>query len=147
MVSGDLVTELDAREMPSDWQYPKAYLGCAHPWCPDGFRAGNEVFPIELIEPYFSTYSQMLGLNGEQFLALGRVDPSNIAEGQGRDSPKEFSHHLSFAYGSLMEAETQLQIAANLGYIEPAEVDRLLEDAAEIGRMLNGLSRSVRTDN
>ena len=73
--------------------------------------------------------------------------PSNIAEGQGRDSPKEFSHHLSFAYGSLMEAETQLQIAANLGYIEQAEVDRLLEDAAEIGRMLNGLSRSVRTDN
>ena len=73
--------------------------------------------------------------------------PSNIAEGQGRDSSKEFAHHLSFAYGSLMETETQLQIAANLGYIEQAEVDRLLEDAAEIGRMLNGLSRSVRTDN
>src|SRR5215213_9976258 len=32
IVSGDLVTELDAREMPPDWQYPKAYLGCAHPW-------------------------------------------------------------------------------------------------------------------
>jgi len=47
IVSGDLVTELDAREMPSDWQYPKAYLGCAHPWCPDGFRADNEVFPLD----------------------------------------------------------------------------------------------------
>jgi purine nucleoside permease len=47
VVSGDLVTELDAREMPPDWQYPKAYLGCAHPWCPDGFRAGNEVFPLD----------------------------------------------------------------------------------------------------
>ncbi len=46
-----------------------------------------------------------------------------------------------------MEAETQLQIAANLGYIEQAEVSRLLEDSAEIGRMLNGLSRSIRTDN
>jgi four helix bundle protein len=73
--------------------------------------------------------------------------PSNIAEGQGRDSAKEFVHHLSFAYGSLMETETQLQIAANLGYIEQTEVDRLLGDAAEIGRMLNGLSRSIRTDN
>jgi four helix bundle protein len=73
--------------------------------------------------------------------------PSNIAEGQGRDSSEEVTHHLSFAYGSLMEAETQLQIAANLGYIDQAEVDRLLEDAAEIGRMLNGLSRSIRSDN
>src|SRR5688572_18536850 len=50
--------------------------------------------------------------------------PSNIAEGQGRSSVKEFAHHLSFAYGSLMETETQLQIAANLGYIEQNEVDR-----------------------
>ena len=31
--------------------------------------------------------------------------PSNIAEGQGRDSTKEFLHHLSIAYGSLMEVE------------------------------------------
>ena len=69
---------------------------------------------------------------------------SVLAEGQGRDSAREFVHHLSFAYGSLMEAETQLQIAANLGYIEKREVDRLLNDAAEIGRMLNGLSRSIR---
>src|SRR5262249_39684673 len=47
VVSGDLVTELDAREMPSDWQYPKAYLGCAHPWCLGGFRAGNELFQMD----------------------------------------------------------------------------------------------------
>jgi four helix bundle protein len=37
--------------------------------------------------------------------------PSNIAEGQGRDSTKEFLHHLSIAYGSLMEVETQILIA------------------------------------
>ncbi len=74
--------------------------------------------------------------------------PSNIAEGQGRDSSKEFAHHLSFACGSLMETETQLQIAANLGYIDSAEVGRLLDNAAEIGRMLNGLLRKIRaTDN
>jgi purine nucleoside permease len=47
VVSGDLVTELDAREMPPDWQYPKAYLGCAQPWCPDGFRTGTEVFQMD----------------------------------------------------------------------------------------------------
>ena len=70
--------------------------------------------------------------------------PSNIAEGQGRNSDKEFLYHLSIAYGSLMETETQLQIASNLGYIEQAEVERLLANAAEIGRMLNGRSRSLR---
>ena len=47
IVSGDLVTELDAREMPSDWKYPKASLGCAQQWCSDGFRTGTEVFQLD----------------------------------------------------------------------------------------------------
>jgi purine nucleoside permease len=47
IVSGDLVTELDAREMPPDWEYPKASLGCAQQWCPDGFRTGTEVFRLD----------------------------------------------------------------------------------------------------
>jgi purine nucleoside permease len=45
--SGDLVTELDAREMPPDWEYPKASLGCAQQWCADGFRTGTEVFHLD----------------------------------------------------------------------------------------------------
>jgi purine nucleoside permease len=47
IVSGDLVTELDAREMPTDWKYPKASLGCAQQWCADGFRTGTEVFQLD----------------------------------------------------------------------------------------------------
>ena len=47
IVSGDLVTELDAREMPADWQYPKASLGCADQWCADDFRTGTEVFQLD----------------------------------------------------------------------------------------------------
>jgi four helix bundle protein len=43
-----------------------------------------------------------------------------------------------------MEVETQLQIAANLGYLKQVEVDKLLEQTAEVGRLLNGLSRSLR---
>ena len=43
--------------------------------------------------------------------------PSNIAEGQGRKSTREFLHHLSIAYGSLMEVETQILIEVRLRYL------------------------------
>lgn len=50
--------------------------------------------------------------------------PSNIAEGQGRTSTGEFKQFLGHARGSLLEVETQLQIAASLEYLssESAEV-------------------------
>ncbi len=86
---------------------------------------------------------EIYGLAGQLRRAVVSV-PSNIAEGQGRDSVKEFVYHLSVAYGSLMEVETQLQIAANLNYLNQVKVDKLLEQAAEIGKLLNGLSRSLR---
>ena len=70
--------------------------------------------------------------------------PSNIAEGQGRKTTREFLHHLSIAYGSLMEVETQVLIAARLKYLTTAEANDLLERAAECGRLVNGLSNSLK---
>ena len=70
--------------------------------------------------------------------------PSNIAEGQGRDSTREFIHHLSMAYGSLMEVETQALIGRDLGYLEKEVVSAFLEESAEAGRIINGLMRSLR---
>ena len=69
--------------------------------------------------------------------------PSNIAEGQGRTSTREFLHHLSMAYGSLCEVETQISVAQRLGYVQPAIAERILDNAAEVGRLLNGLSRAL----
>lgn len=69
--------------------------------------------------------------------------PSNIAEGQGRNSTKEFLRHLSIGYGSLMESETQCLVAEMQGYITSAEKVALLEQAAEVGRLVNGLSNSL----
>jgi starch phosphorylase len=43
--------------------------------------AGNEIFPIDLLEPYFSAYAQTLGISGNDFLALGRVDETNTTDG------------------------------------------------------------------
>jgi four helix bundle protein len=69
--------------------------------------------------------------------------PSNIAEGQGRKSTMEFLHHLSIAYGSLTETETQLLIAGRLAYLEQKKVDHLIDQTNEVGRLLNGLSNSL----
>lgn len=69
--------------------------------------------------------------------------PSNIAEGFGRESQNGFKHFLSIARGSLFEVKTQLQLAETLGYL------RLDTDALslldEVGKLINGLSSSLRT--
>jgi len=68
---------------------------------------------------------------------------SNIAEGQGRRSTKEFLHHLSIAHGSLREVETQFILAGRLGYLQENEVATFMGDASEVGRLLNGLYNSL----
>ena len=67
---------------------------------------------------------------------------SNIAEGQSRGR-REFIHFLSIAKGSLSEVETQIAIALRLGYVKAADTARLDGLAAEVGKLLNGLSRSI----
>jgi four helix bundle protein len=69
--------------------------------------------------------------------------PSNIAEGQGRNSTKEFLRHLSISYGSLMETETQTLIAEMQIYINEDESRLVMEKSAEVGRLLNGLVNSL----
>ncbi len=85
---------------------------------------------------------EMFGLTSQLRRAMVSV-PSNIAEGQGRTSTKEFLKHLSIAYGSLMEAETQIQIAARQKYLEQQVEESLLNQSAEVGRLINGLSKSL----
>src|SRR6476469_6709969 len=65
--------------------------------------------------------------------------PSNIAEGQGRRTTADFLRHLSIAYGSLREVETQAMIARRLKYIPGANVELVMDRAGEVGRLLNGL--------
>ena len=72
--------------------------------------------------------------------------PSNIAEGQGRDSDKSFAQFLNQAQGSLYELETQVELARNLGMIPEQGAKGLLTEAAEIGRMLHGLRSTLRRD-
>lgn len=69
--------------------------------------------------------------------------PSNIAEGRQRRYSKEFLQFLSIAYASLAELETHILIAARLNYIKDGQVEHALDKTSEIGRMLNGLQRSI----
>lgn len=61
--------------------------------------------------------------------------PSNIAEGNGRGSKKDYAHFLTIARGSLYETMTQLEIAENLGFISSSDLPVTLADS--IRRMLN----------
>ena len=69
--------------------------------------------------------------------------PSNIAEGHGRNSPKEFYHFLGIALGSLAELETQLLLAKRLKYLEADQITAVLKTTDEITKMLKGLQKSL----
>ena len=69
--------------------------------------------------------------------------PSNIAEGQGRRTTADFLRHLSIAYGSLREVETQILIADRLRYLANGECREITNSTAEVGRLCNGLVSSL----
>jgi four helix bundle protein len=70
--------------------------------------------------------------------------PSNIAEGNGRQSKNEYVHFLYISRGSLKEVETQLIIAERLNFISKHQLAEMLQKVDEIGRMLTGLIRSIK---
>jgi four helix bundle protein len=88
---------------------------------------------------------EMFGLRSQIRRAAVSV-PSNIAEGQGRATRGEFQQFLGHARGSLYEVETQLTIAAGLGYMSSEESTRLLTDASNLGRVINALIASLKPE-
>lgn len=73
--------------------------------------------------------------------------PSNIAEGQGRNSDKEFANFLSIARGSLWELETQVELCERFNYIDQNLKSKVFEHTTEISKMLNALSNSLKSKN
>ena len=71
--------------------------------------------------------------------------PSNIAEGQGRQTDKEFRNFLSIANGSCMELETQLLICVRQKYLSKEEIQLSLSLSGEVGRILSAIIIKLKT--
>lgn len=85
---------------------------------------------------------EMYGLTQQVRRAAVSI-PSNIAEGHGRGSTRDYLRYLSIAMGSIAEVETQLLLASDLGFLKQDELERLIGLLDEIGKMLRGLQKSL----
>ena len=88
---------------------------------------------------------ELYGLTNQLRRAAVSV-PANVAEGQGRRSKSEFRQFLGNARGSLLELDTHLELALRLGYLQPDKHAELRQQLQEVGRIINGLLRSLTTD-
>ena len=104
-----------------------------------GMDLAETVYEITRSFPREETY----GLTSQLRRAASSI-PANIAEGNGRDSSKEYLRHLSIAVGSLCEVETFLLLALRLNYVTEKQTQSFLELLEEEGRMLRGLQASIR---
>ena len=62
--------------------------------------------------------------------------PSNIAEGSGRDTSKDFARFLDISLGSAFELETQLILAADISYITESQLKDILNLLQEVQKMI-----------
>ena len=72
--------------------------------------------------------------------------PSNIAEGLGRESNKEFLRFLNISIGSLFELQTQLEIAKNIIYLDEETFNNLYEDTRELERMIVSFTNKIKNN-
>ena len=72
--------------------------------------------------------------------------PSNIAEGAGRKSKKEFIQFLSISLGSLSELDTQILLSKELGFMGESDCILLISELDIIGKLIFGLMKSLGYD-
>jgi four helix bundle protein len=102
---------------------------------------------IELVERSYAVtrsfpQDERFGLTAQLRRAVVSI-PSNIAEGACRRTTKAFLNHLSIALGSHAELETCLEISLRLGYLQRDAYTELLKKSDSVGRLTNGLRRSL----
>lgn len=88
---------------------------------------------------------EKFGLTAQMRRAAVSV-PSNIAEGQARQTTGEFVQFLAIAKGSLAELETQLILSAELGFCNEGEAAAVLEVITQLQKMLSSLKSKLTTN-
>lgn len=98
---------------------------------------------VDLVYATTKTFpkDEMYGLSSQLRRSVVSV-ASNIAEGSQRNK-KEFIHFIMIAYSSLAEVETQIEIAFRQNYLTNESRKSIFDLTAEVGRMLNGLSKNL----
>ena len=86
--------------------------------------------------------SELFGLTSQMRRAAVSI-PSNIAEGHTRAYTREYLQHVVIAHGSIAELITQIEIAADLGYIESSDAVQLSAQADALSRQLNALRTAL----
>ena len=86
--------------------------------------------------------SELYGLTSQMRRAAISI-PSNVAEGRCRHSTKVYINHVDIALGSHGELETCVEVATRLGFLSSPERKKTLETSDSVGRLLNGLYRSL----
>ncbi len=86
--------------------------------------------------------NERFGLTSQMRRAAVSIS-SNIAEGSGRSSDKEFARFVEIAYGSLMEVVSQLRVGLHQSFLKEKEHNEIRQNAEELARMLSGLRKSL----
>ncbi len=81
---------------------------------------------------------EMFGLTSQMKRSSSSI-PTNIAEGAGRNTNKDFARFLAIAYGSTNELEYQIILSADLLFLEKSKAETFLDKIQEIRKMLHGL--------
>lgn len=95
---------------------------------------------IELTTVYYQISKnypkdELFGLTSQSRRSLVSI-PSNIAEGAGRDSDKQFVQFLNISLASSFEFETQLLVAFNLNYLSETDYEAVYNELKHIQNML-----------
>jgi four helix bundle protein len=100
----------------------------------------NQIYAITRKQEFSKDYELLKQIRRAAISIL-----SNISEGFERNGNKEFAHFLSIATGSIGEVKAQLYIAFDQNYIQEEELNNLLNDCNEIGKMVNKLIQYLNT--
>jgi four helix bundle protein len=106
----------------------------------EAMSVAERVYPVTSCFPKDEVY----GMTSQIRRAAVSI-AANVAEGHGRENSGSFIQFLRVSQGSLKELETHLLLAARVGLVTTEEIEPVLRQCDELGRMLRGLIRSIQS--